>query len=100
MTKQEAQKIIEGRLSRDPGLAARVAFDFGGDGVIFIDARTRPAQVLTQDQEADCRLLITLADFAELASGELNPVTAFMTGRLKVQGSMGIAMRLQELLAG
>jgi putative sterol carrier protein len=40
----------------------------------------------------------TDADFLAIVNGKLNPQMAFMSGKLKVQGDMGLAMKLQQLL--
>jgi putative sterol carrier protein len=42
---------------------------------------------------------MTAADFKALAAGELNPMNAFMSGKLTVAGSMGLAMKLSNLIA-
>ena len=41
---------------------------------------------------------MSAADFVGLATGKLDPTMAFMTGKLKVRGDMGAAMKLQSLL--
>jgi putative sterol carrier protein len=71
-----------------------VKFDTGGDGVIVIDGNT----ISTTDGPADCTIKLSLSDFEDLLSGELSPTTAFMTGKLKIEGDMAVAMALQQLL--
>ncbi|HZD25910.1 MAG TPA: SCP2 sterol-binding domain-containing protein [Alphaproteobacteria bacterium] len=97
----DLQQITEGlreRVGEDSGLGARVKFDFSDDGVVLVDATQVPNAVSNEDGEADCTLKLSLADFAALVNGELDAATAFMMGKLKVEGDMGIAMRLQGVL--
>lgn len=71
-----------------------VKFDTGGDGVILINGRT----ISTTDGPADCTIRISLSDFEDMLAGELSPTTAYMTGKIQVEGDMSIAMQLQGLL--
>ena len=71
-----------------------VKFDAGADGVIVIDGNT----ISTTDAPADCTIKLSLSDFEDLLSGDLSPTTAFMTGKLQIEGDMSIAMSLQQLL--
>ena len=50
------------------------------------------------DVEADITLTTTDENFVKLSGGSLNPQMAFMTGKLKIKGSMGLAMKLQPVL--
>jgi len=55
--------------------------------------------VITQgDAETQCTMALSLADFIEMAEGRLDGTMAFMSGKLKIQGDMGIAMKLAPLL--
>lgn len=81
----------------DSGLGATVLFDFGDDGALFIDGASEPNAVSNQASDADCTISISIDDFESLMSGELDPTTAFMMGKLKVDGDMGIAMKLSSL---
>ena len=47
---------------------------------------------------AKCTVNATDADFLNIVNGKLNPQMAFMSGKLKIQGDMGLAMKLQQIL--
>lgn len=76
------------------GFDRSVKFDTGSDGVIVIDGTT----ISTTDGPADCTIKLSLSDFEDLIAGELDPMSAFMTGKIKVEGDMSVAMALQQLL--
>ena len=76
------------------GFDRSVKFDTGADGVIVIDG----GSISTVDAPADCTIKLSLASFEDLIAGDLSPTTAFMTGKIKVEGDMSVAMALQSLL--
>ena len=95
------QKIIDGlikKVGEDCGLGAVVKFDFGDQGTVILDAIQIPNQVSETGSDPDCTMVISIDDFMAMADGSLDGVSAFMTGRLKVQGDMGIAMKLGAIL--
>ena len=71
-----------------------VKFDVEGEGVILIAGET----VSTDDGDADCTISASMDTFQELFAGELDPTAAFMTGKIKIDGDMGVAMKLSGLL--
>jgi putative sterol carrier protein len=76
------------------GFERSVKFDTGGDGVIVVNGST----ISTTDGPADCTIKLSLADFEDLIAGELSPTSAFMSGKIKIEGDMSVAMALQSLL--
>ncbi|MEO3384861.1 SCP2 sterol-binding domain-containing protein [Mesorhizobium sp. CAU 1741] len=76
------------------GFDKSVKFDLGSDGIIVVDGQT----VTTQDAGTDCTITMSKDDFESLAAGELNPTMAFMSGKLKVDGDMSVAMQLSQIL--
>jgi len=55
--------------------------------------------VTSNDGEADCVITTSMDTFEKLKTGALNPMMAVMTGKVKIKGDMGIAMKLQSLLS-
>ena len=95
------QTIIDGlqeKVGEDCGLGSVVKFDFGDEGSVILDASQVPNIVSTEGAVPDCTMVISVEDFMAMAEGSLDGVSAFMTGRLKVSGDMGIAMKLGALL--
>ena len=92
-------KVIEGAVE---ALAARLAGGFDGvakfvipgEGAIMVDgAGVRPG-----DEDADVTLTASVEVFEQLLAGDLSAASAFMTGKLAVEGSMGLAMKLGSVL--
>ena len=91
-------RAIRSKVGVDSGLDATLKFDCGDDGCIFIDGKSTPNSVNNGTGEADCTVAITLDNLNAMLAGELDPVTGFMGGKLKVSGDMSIAMKLQRVI--
>ncbi len=87
---------IQQQASSAKPLGKTLKFDMGGQQ-LFIDGTGDANVVTTKDDSADCTVKVTLADFQALVSGNLNPMSAFMSGKIQVDGDMGVAMKLQSL---
>jgi putative sterol carrier protein len=70
-------------------------FDIEGEGSVVIDADGARAS----DEAADVTLTADAETFQAMMNGETNPTSAFMTGKLRVDGDMGMAMKLASVLA-
>ena len=89
---------IKEKVGTNSGLDATVKFDLGGDGVIYVDGKSAPNSVSNEDKDADCTISMSRENFEKLLEGELDPTTAYMFGKLKVSGSMGVAMKLSKVI--
>lgn len=70
-------------------------FVIAGEGAIMLDG----TGVRAGDEEADVTLTASAEVFRAILDGEMNPTMAFMTGKLSVDGSMGLAMKLGSVLS-
>jgi putative sterol carrier protein len=96
--KAEALKATAGSLSN---IDAIYQFDLGGDngGKWVIELRPDKKEVREgTDDAAKCTISMTAADFMLMIGGTLNPQMAFVTGKLRVKGDMGLALKLQTIL--
>ena len=95
MTKSEMAARLNEAQAFLPG--KRVKVDFGGDGVVMLDGVAQ--NVTEEDGVADTTIKVAWADWEAMSSGQLDGMTAFMQGKLKVEGDMSNAMQLQGVLA-
>lgn len=80
-------------------LGYRVRFDLTDTGeTILLDATSGAPEIAAESGEADAMLALSSDDLARLIAGRLSPMLAFSTGRLKVEGSRGVALKLASLL--
>ena len=97
MSLQDFTDEIRNKIGTDSGINATVKLDTD-QGIVYIDGKQVPNQVSNEDKEADCTLQVKLDDLRKMKTGELNPMTAFMFGKLKVKGDMSVAMRIGQKL--
>ena len=97
MTLQEiTAKMQEGASKKSAfGNSVKFATD---QRVVYIDGNQNPPSVSNDDKAADCTIKMDFGDFTDLIGGKLDGMTAFMTGKLKIEGDMGVAMKLQSIL--
>ncbi len=80
-------------------LDAKVKLDFSPDGIVIVDGTQSPATITRGDGDADCTIIASAETLEQIFSGSVNPMLAFMSGQLKVDGSLGIAQRLTEVFS-
>lgn len=102
MSSEQVGKIISQMgnvIGTNSGLGGTVKLDFGDDGSVFIDGKSTPNCVTEgADKNADCTISVSMDTFEKLARREIDPTSAFMQGKLRVAGDMGLAMKLSPLL--
>jgi putative sterol carrier protein len=99
---QTAREFFESLESRvDPGKTAGMnnsyLFDIEGVGTWKVDVSDGKVSVAEGGGDADVAIRASEETFQAIAAGEQNPTTAYMTGKLKVEGDMGAALKLQKL---
>jgi putative sterol carrier protein len=94
MTKSEmAQKLNEAGAWL-PG--KKVKLDFGAEGAVMLDGTAN--QVTEDEGAADTTIKVAWEDWQAMSEGKLDGMTAFMQGKLRVEGDMSAAMQLQGVL--
>uniref|UniRef100_A0A8C7AH61 Sterol carrier protein 2 n=1 Tax=Neovison vison TaxID=452646 RepID=A0A8C7AH61_NEOVI len=70
----------------------------GKEATWVVDVKNGKGSVLpNSDKKADCTITMADSDLLALMTGKMNPQTAFFQGKLKINGNMGLAMKLQNL---
>lgn len=81
-------------------LGALVRFDLGDAGRPVVDARGGSAVLEDEsDEPADCTITMTRENFLKLVEGKLDPMLGYALGKIRVAGSIGIAMKLVGAIA-
>ena len=79
------------------GYKVKVLLDEGG--IIFWDGTSDRPAISEEDGEADTTLRLSEDNFRKLLAGNLDPTLAYMTGKLKVEGKLGVAMKINSMLS-
>lgn len=83
--------------SKTAGMNNSYLFDIDGAGKWKVDVTDGKVSVTEGGEEADAVISTNEETFEQIANGQQNPTSAYMTGKLKVKGDMGAAMKLQKL---
>jgi putative sterol carrier protein len=83
--------------SKTAGMNNSYLFDIEGEGQWLVKVTDGKIGVTEGGGEADATIVTTADVFDKIVAGEQNPTTAYMTGKLKIKGDMGAAMKLQKI---
>jgi putative sterol carrier protein len=99
MEPREFFETLEARVdaSKTAGMNNSYVFDIEGAGTWKVDVVDGTVKVTEGGNDADVTIRASEETFTAIASGEQNPTTAYMTGKIKIDGDMGAAMKLQKL---
>lgn len=103
-TLSEMMQKIEEVINQNPtpiqGLDVIYQFSITGDeeGTYQLKLAEGQAKVSEGSEGATCTLVLSLANFRQFLLGKLNGTAAFMTGKLKIKGDIGKAIKLEGLL--
>ena len=89
---EDAVEALTKKMSKN-SFDGSAKFEIEGEGSIVISEN----KVYTSDEETDVTFKASVEIFQEIFNGELDPTSAFMTGKLKIDGDMGTAMRLANV---
>ena len=79
------------------GMTNSYLFEIEGEGEWLVTVADGKLNVAEGGGEADATITASGETFDKIVAGEQNPTTAYMTGKLKIKGDLGAAMKLQKL---
>ena len=79
------------------GMSNSYVFDIEGVGEWKVDVDDGKVTVTEGGGDADVVISTSQETFEKIVAGDVNPTSAYMTGKLKIKGDMGAAMKLQKL---
>ena len=99
-TAREFFESLESRLnaSGSGDFTGVYRFDISGAGSWRVDLANGKAEVTESNEGGDCVVSMNENVFLRVLSGDQNPMTAFLMGKIRVDGDMGMVMRLKDLL--
>jgi putative sterol carrier protein len=98
-TVQEFFETLPSRadMTKTAGMNNSYAFDIEGAGQWTVKVEDGSVDVVEGAEEADVTISASQEIFEKIVAGQQNPTSAYMTGKLKLKGDMGAAMKLQKL---
>ena len=98
MSLETIESQVRDNLMKFAGLGYRVKFEFEDGPSFLLDGTVTPPTLSSEDGEADCTLRLSVENMAKLMAGTLNPTLAYSLGKLKVDGSLGVALKLASMM--
>jgi putative sterol carrier protein len=83
--------------SKTAGMNNSYVFEIEGAGTWTVKVANGSVSVSEGAEDSDCTISTSEENFMKMVRGEQNPTTAYMSGKLKLRGDMGAAMKLQKL---
>jgi acyl-CoA dehydrogenase len=96
MNVESIMDLVNQKTSSAEALGHTLRFDFG-DECLHIDGTGSANVVSTEKKDAECSVDVSIEDFKDLLTGDLNPMGAVMSGKVRINGDMTIAMKLPQI---
>lgn len=102
MSADQVENTLKSRLADFSGLGAKIKLVLDGTEVLLLDGTALPPTLVRASEADDSETTLRLSSelMLKLLDGSADPTMSFMTGKLKVDGSMGYALKLAGLLEG
>ena len=94
---ETAAEALRGRLAGER-FDGTVHFEIEGEGVVRVDGEAVSTSPDPAADLPDVTISASVETFREIFEGALSPATAFMTGKMRVEGDFGTALKLGQLL--
>ncbi|MEL6141882.1 MAG: SCP2 sterol-binding domain-containing protein [Bacteroidota bacterium] len=98
MTLEQFTEKVSEAAKKAPSLGKSIKLVLD-EGVVHIDLTGEEAKVTNEDLDANTTITTSIDALDKLRKGELNPMMAMMSGKVKIKGDMSLAMKLQSLLS-
>ena len=98
MTLDAITEQFKALASKAPSIGKTLKFVFD-EGTVFVDLSGDTPSVSNENKVADCTISTSVENLMKLRSGDLNPMMAVISGKVKIEGDMGVAMKLQSLFS-
>lgn len=96
----ELAELLSTKAQATPVDPILVQFDMGPDGSLFLDTRSGEAKLSGEcSEEPETTMTLSAANFKEMLKGTLDPIKAFMGGKMQIDGNMQIAMKLATVIS-
>jgi len=94
---KELRKELEEKVKKINPIGKKLKFNLDGE-FILIDGSTDVNQISDKDVEADCTITMSKDTYLKLQRGEIKPMIATLTGKIKVKGDIGLAQKLKQFM--
>lgn len=97
---EKVAKNLEAKAEKVKAINSIYEFNITDENSVYTIDLTKPSGFVSEGSsgKAKCTISISSGDFASLIDKKLNPQMAFMTGKLKIKGDMGLALKLGTIL--
>jgi putative sterol carrier protein len=98
MTNEDIKAKFAEKIAKRPDVKTQIKFDMGDDGIIFVDSTQSPPEISEENKDAEATLILSKSTLEDIIAKRKDPKMLFMTGKIKVKGSMGTVMKIASIL--